>query len=105
MVNPVIETDTGDDGTVVLKVKRREGFWGVFLGAIFMVPKERKIALDKIGSEVWRLCDGAHSVKHIAGVIGERFKLHRKEAEMSVMNFLDSLAKKQLIALVTESKE
>ena len=44
-------------------------------------------------------------MKHIAGVIGERFKLHRKEAEMSVMNFLDSLAKKQLIALVTESKE
>jgi len=103
--NAAIEVVRSQDGTVLLKLKRREGFAGALLGAVFMVPKEKKIALDKIGSLVWSMCDGSNTVRDIAEEIARRFKLHRKEAQMSVIKFIDSLAKKRLVAILAESEE
>ena len=57
------------------------------------------MSLDEIGSLVWELCDGEHSVRHIVRALAERYKLHRKEAEVSVVAYLRMLAKKRFIAI------
>ena len=97
--NPVVGVERRPDGTVLLKVPRREGITGKLLGALFMVPKERKISLDEIGSAVWLLCNGKHSLAEIAREVQRQNKLHRKEAELAVINFVESLAKKRLVLL------
>jgi len=98
--NPVVEMEDAAEGSVMLKVPRRGGFWGKLLGAAFLVPKVRKVALDDIGSEVWRMCDGKNSIGDIARSIGAKHKLHRKEAELAVLSFIDSLAKKSLVGIL-----
>ena len=57
------------------------------------------LTLDEIGSFVWRLCDGNHSVREIIRALAARYKLHRKEAEVSVVAYLRTLAKRRLIAV------
>jgi len=97
--NPVIQAERREDGTVLLKVPRREGFVGKLLGALFMVPKVRKISLDEIGSAVWLMCDGRRSLAEISREVQRENNLHRKEAELAVISFVESLAKKRLVLL------
>ena len=104
VANPAIEVARAEDGTVLLKLKRREGFAGALLGAIFMVRKERKITLDEIGSLVWLMCDGSNTLSDISEAVAKRFKLHRKEAQLSVIQFINDLARKRLVAILAESE-
>ena len=65
--------------------------------ALALKPKERKIILDNIGSFVWTLIDGNHTVKEIILKLSERFKLSKREAEASLLVFLSKLQKKGAI--------
>ncbi|MEM1570475.1 MAG: PqqD family protein [Candidatus Bathyarchaeia archaeon] len=62
--------------------------------------REKKIILDKIGSYVWTLCDGEHTFKEIVDALVENYKLHRREAEISLAKYLDTLSKKGVISFM-----
>ncbi len=62
--------------------------------------REKKIILDKIGSHVWTLCDGEHTFKEIVDTLVENYKLHRREAEISLAKYLDVLSKKGVISFM-----
>jgi hypothetical protein len=62
--------------------------------------REKKIILDKIGSYVWTLCDGEHTFKEIVDALVENYKLHRREAEISLAKYLDVLSKKGVISFM-----
>ena len=95
--NSSVDVEDAGDGNLRLLVRRRTDFWGALLGAVFLVPRVRKIALDDIGSRVWRMCDGEHTVGQMAKRVAEENKLHRKEAELAVISFIDSLASRRLV--------
>ncbi len=97
--NQAVEEDEADDGNVRLLIPRREDWWVRAAARVFYVPKKRRLTLDEIGSFVWRLCDGNHSVREIIRALAARYKLHRKEAEVSVVAYLRTLAKRRLIAV------
>ena len=97
--NELIEVERGDDGEVRLVIPRREDWWVRTATRFFYVPKKRRITLDEIGSVVWDLCDGKNHVRDIIRALAERYKLHRKEAEVSVVAYLRMLAKRRLIAV------
>lgn len=84
-------------GTVTLTItmKRRNDFFGKFQ------PKtwERKIELDELGSFVAAQIDGKRTALDIVEAFVERFKLNRREAELSTMAFLKSLIERDVISV------
>ena len=97
--NEAVEVERTDAGEVRLAIPRRDTWWVRALARVFYVPKKRRIALDEIGSYVWSLCDGRNSVRAIIQELSKRYRLHRKEAEVSVVAYLRLLAKKRLIGI------
>ena len=65
------------------------------------MPDRRQIALDAVGSDVWELCDGARNISSVVAAVAKIHKLTRREAEVSVTMFLQTLAKKNLIGLMS----
>ena len=97
--NELIEVERSDGGEIRLVIPRRESWWVNALSRVFYVPKTHRISLDEIGSFVWELCDGKHNVRQIVQALSTRYKLHRKEAEVSVVAYLRQLAKKGIIGI------
>lgn len=65
------------------------------------VPDRRQVALDAVGSDVWELCDGVRNINSVVAAVSKNHKLTRREAEVSVTMFLQTLAKKNLIGLMS----
>lgn len=65
------------------------------------LPDTRQIALDDVGSSVWELCSGERSINGLVQAVSSNYKLTRREAEASVTMFLQTLAKKNLIGLMS----
>lgn len=81
------------DGTVTLTVPRTD--WvGRLLRWLTARPLKRRIELDEIGSLVWKLCDGQHTVGEIADALVQRYQLMRREALASLAEFLTQLRKR-----------
>ena len=86
---------------VLVRVPRRQDRWGNFIAKWFKLPDDKKIELDQIGSDVWELCDGTHSVESIASRISKSYQLNKRQAEASVTAYLKMLADRRLIGLQT----
>ncbi len=65
------------------------------------VPERRRVALDEVGAAVWELCNGERSINSIVESISRSYKLTRREAEASVTMFLQTLAKRNYIGLMS----
>lgn len=65
------------------------------------LPEFRQIGLDEVGSDVWELCDGQRTIDSVVTAIAKDHKLTRREAEVSVTMFLQTLAKRNLIGLMS----
>jgi len=85
---------------VVLLIPRRQDRLGRLLNRIFAAPEHRQIVLDEIGSEVWQLCDGEHTVDEIIRTLASRHRLSRREVELSLTLYLQQLARRRLIGLM-----
>ena len=59
----------------------------------------KKLQLDQLGVQVWRMIDGKQSVKSIIEQFAGHHKLDSREAEVSVTLFLKSLGEKGLIGM------
>ncbi len=80
------------DNAVVAWVKR-----------LFAVPCVAELLLDEIGSKVVRRMDGRITVAQLIGYVAEEFKLSRKEAEVALLKYLDSLGRRNLVGLEVRS--
>jgi len=90
------------DGNIVIVVELVEK--GVLakimkLFSIVPPPKYKRIVLDKIGSRVWMLCDGKHTVEDIVRKLVEETGFSRRNIELSVYNYLKTLIMKGLVEL------
>ncbi len=96
--NQAVEWRARGENTVLV-MRRREDWVGRMLSLFFVVPKERKLELDQVGSYVWQHCDGRHTVADLVQSLMRRYKLNRKEAEVSLTSFLRLLGKRRLVAV------
>jgi len=104
--NPYLECSKSEMGEVVITLKLQETKKGKFLSKLFPAPKEKRIALDKIGSFVWDRCDGKHSIEDITKELCDEYKMMRQEAEVSLSTFIQELSKRRFIGvLIPEVKE
>ncbi len=65
-------------------------------------PVTKKLELDTLGSAVWDLLDGNRSVKQVIRKFAKTYRLHPKEAEVSVTQFLRQLGRRGIIGFRPE---
>jgi hypothetical protein len=97
--NALVEWEMNDHEEVVLKVPRREDRVGKILHRIFAAPPFKQVVLDEVGSDVWQLCTGENNVDAIVKALARKYKLSRREVELSLANYLRTLAQRGLIGL------
>jgi hypothetical protein len=69
------------------------------LGGAEAQPQTKKLQLDQLGTEVWKLIDGNRSVRLIIRAFAESNQLQIREAEVAVTQFIRELGKRGLIGL------
>lgn len=102
--NPAIHWEPDEQGFLVLKVPFRQSGFFRWLSRIFRLPDEHKIELDELGSLVWELCDGKHSVEAILTRVIKQSKLERREAEVALLTFLNTLLRRRYLVLLKVKK-
>ena len=95
--NPALKVHVADDDAVTIELPRRKDWMGGVLGFLFSVPQAKPVQLDEVGSLVWNLCDGDHTVRDIVGALVDEYKLNRREVEVSLTEYLQTLAKRGMV--------
>lgn len=95
--NPALKVHVADDDLVTIELPRRKDWMGGVLGFLFSVPQAKPVQLDEVGSLVWNLCDGDHTVHDIVGALVNEYKLNRREVEVSLTQYLQTLAKRGMV--------
>ena len=88
----------------LLRIPRLRGRWADLVAKWLTVPDFKKVELDEIGSDVWEMCDGSHTVETIAKAIGVSYRLNKRQAEVSVTAYLRMLAERRLVATRSPTK-
>ena len=101
-LNRRVRMERAEDGTVLLRIPRRDTAMMRTVCRFFRLPPYKPVALDELGSFVIELCDGTHTVRDIVDKFAERFKLNHREAEVSVEAFVRTLAGRSIIGLLIE---
>ena len=99
--NPKIEW-ADHQGRALLTIPRPKNWKIAVVNLFFPVPESRDVALDAIGSDVWRLCDGQHTIAQISQKLGAQYKLGQREIELSLQQFFKDLGRRGYIGFVTE---
>ncbi len=100
--NPTIKWEKYPTGEVSIDVplgkSRRKGV----VGKLFMpqTPRKKRVVFDRIGSYVWEQCDGKNTVEDLVGLLCEKHRLTRREAEVPLMIHLRNLGKRGFIGLL-----
>lgn len=100
--NPLLEWTRDEEGMALLRLPRKESWWVKVLARVFYIPKGKTFSLDEPGSFVWELCDGTTPIRTIIQRFAERFKLTRKEAEVSTLQYFRLLAQKGFVGLAVD---
>ncbi len=70
------------------------------LSWIVPVRPERRVVLDRLGLEIWRLCDGVRTVETVADVFAAAHGLTFHEARAAVTGYINSLVRRGVMAVV-----
>ena len=103
--NESLSWENNDNGEVQVAIKRQETWKVRLLSKFFYIPRQRKITLDEVGSEVWQMCNGRNSVGKMIELLSEKYQLNRKEAEVSLLQYLKTLGQKRFVGFVLEGED
>ena len=103
--NSQLEWKTNKDDEVTITLKRADTTKVKILSKIFWVPEKRTLVLDEIGSQVWEMCDGRTTVGAMIKRLCETHKLNAKEAEISLLSYLRTLGRKNLLGFLVEKSD
>ncbi len=101
--NSAIKAETGADGLMRIRYEVASRPWfGRLAERVGMwdgTPVKRTLELDELGSFVWGLIDDKRTVRDLAVLFVERYKVQPREAEVAVTEFIRQLGRRGLIAL------
>ena len=102
--NPALQWKVNNAGNVVVVLPRRGDIQGKALGWLFMVPESKPIELDEVGTDVWHYCNGDHTVAGLVALLAEKYKLNKREVEVSLTEYLRTLGKRGMIGFMVDQK-
>ena len=91
----------GANGTLAINMKIANSGTG-FLDRFRPPVMEKRHTLDELGSFVVGRIDGRRNVKCIIDDFVERYRVNRREAELSVVAFLKMLMHRHIVSIVAE---
>jgi len=100
--NATIKWEENDEGEVSIVIPPKDKTWVKIITKIFMIPGKRVVVLDEIGSFVWMQCDGEHTIKDIINSLTGKYRLTRKEAEVSLINYMRTLGKRGMLGFAIQ---
>lgn len=106
--NPYLEWSKSERGEVTITMKLKRTKKTSFLSKLFSLPKEvtKKVTLDEVGSFVWDMCDGKHTIEEMMQELSDKYKTMRQETEVALMTYFQQLANRRFIGvLVPEVKK
>ena len=89
----------------MLHIQRQKSWKTKILNLFLPLPEERTIALDAIGTHVWKMLDGKNSVGAIARSVAKEYKLVEREAELSVQQFFRELSRRGYVGFSESDKK
>jgi hypothetical protein len=101
--NRAVRVERHADSVLLWVPIRRRPWMRGPLAWLLPFRKEKGIALDVVGTEIWSACDGLCRVEDIIERFAERHKLRFHEARVSVSSFLKSLCERNLLVLAVPS--
>ena len=105
VLNTLVKIERAADGNIVLQVPRPDNMMVRWVSRSFGLPTYKKVALDELGTFVIEHCNGEHTVRDIVDKFAKRFRLNRREAEVSMSTFLRDLGRRSIIGLVVERRK
>ena len=105
VLNRLVKVERAEDGQIILQIPRPDTATVRWISRTFHLPPYKRVALDELGTFVIEHCDGQQTVRDIVDKFAKRFRLNRREAEVSMSTFLRDLARRAIIGLVIESME
>ena len=103
--NAALDWEKTDDDEVSITLTRGTDWKARILSKIFWIPERRTLLLDQIGTQVWEMCDGKTSVDAMIRKLSEEHQLNLKEAEVSLLNYLQNLGKKRLVGFLVDKTD
>lgn len=100
--NPALDWYEEED-RVVLHIHRAQTWKTRLLGVFFPLPEDRRVALDAIGTDVWRMLDGKATLGQIARAVANKYKLSPREAELSVQQFFKELGRRGYVGFAVDA--
>lgn len=71
--------------------------------AVIVIPDKSEVkVLNLVGSRIWDLCDGNRTICKIVDIIYNEFEGKRSNIERDVLNFVDDLEKRGMLAIKTK---
>lgn len=93
-----------DSGLVRISIPARPTLLLKVMKRLTDTPAVKKIELDEVGSFVWRHCDGRTTVRALINTLCKEFKLGYRESEVSLTQYLATLARRNLIGLALDRR-
>jgi len=96
-LNPAVRWDDLESGQMMAAYKKAGNGLVRAFRMLFTVPDTAQLLLDEIGAKVVRRIDGVRTVQDLIGYVAQEFKLNRREAEVSLLKYMDLLGRRNLI--------
>lgn len=103
--NPLIKWEIQESGDVQMVIPLKKTTKLKILSYLFRVPGRKTVVLDRLGTEVWLVCDGETTVNEIIEKLCKKHKMSRKESEVSLFSYLQQLVKRGYIGLEMKGVE
>ena len=104
IISPYVSQKKKTDEDLLLELDLREFKKRSILKKLFPTPDTKKIQLDKLGMEVFLLCNGKHNVREIIEIFQEKYRLTPTETEVSIKKYLMSLTERHLVGFMIPEK-
>lgn len=104
--NAAARVSDDDGGDVTVHVKSVPP-WYMFPPVSWIVPyrAERPAVLDRLGSQVWRWCDGERTVEDVIDAFAREHDLTFHEARVAVTGYIKSLVQRGVLAIAMSEED
>lgn len=92
------------DHVIVYVRQTRPGFLIPPLSWIVPYKRERRAILDKVGTLLWRMCDGERTVEDLVESFRSRYRLTFHEGRAAVTGYLKLLTERGVIAIAAQEE-
>ena len=96
-----VEEHDGDRVVVYVRQKR-PGFLVPPLSWIVPFRRERRAVLDRVGTRLWRMCDGHRTVEALIDSFRSQYGLTFHESRTAVAGYLKLLTERGVVAIATQ---